>query len=166
MRIAGVVHGVPFANAAHGNFIQFFDEKDKLHIVLKVRGEQCDGVLFLRTHRPYSCAEIFWLRDNKNPWGYDTVLEFPDAMLISKEFSRLPNGHAPNKGDLIIHPDGSLMLLSGAHSCARYVDMKTGKIALPNAEATPSLVVSRWAIAVPTDNATTSLVEFPAPDLQ
>jgi len=86
MRIAEVVHGVPFANAAHGNIIQFFDEKGKLHTVLKVRGEQCDGVLFLKTHQPDSFAEISWLRDDRNPRPNDTVLEFPDAVLISKEF--------------------------------------------------------------------------------
>jgi hypothetical protein len=161
MRIAEVVHGVPFANAAHGNIIQFFDEKGKLHTVLKVRGEQCDGVLFLKTHQPDSFAEISWLRDDRNPRPNDTVLEFPDAVLISKEFSQLPNGRAPNTGDLTIHHDGTMMLLSGAHSCARYVDMKTGNTALANAGVTPALVVSRWAIVARTDDATTPLVQFP-----
>ena len=160
MRIAEVVYGVPFANTAHGNIIQFFDETGKLHTALKVRGEQCDGVLFLKTHPPYSGAEIFWLRDNRPPGCEEIMLEFPDAMLLKKEFSQLIDGRAPRSGDLTIHQDGTTRLLSNTYSSARYVDMNTGEVTLPNAVTMPSLVVSRWAIVVPTDNATTPLVQF------
>lgn len=161
MRIAEVVHGVPFAKAKHGNIIQFFDEKGQLHTALKVHGEQCDGVLFLKTYSPHATASIFWLRGNIRPWHDDIMLEFPDAMLLKKEFSPLIDGHAPNAGDLTMHHDGTLRLLSDTYSAARYVDMKTGEANLPNAVAMPSLVVSRWAIVVPIDNATTPLVQFP-----
>jgi hypothetical protein len=56
-------------------------------------------------------------------------------------------------------------LLTGSYSSARYVDMRTGKTVPPDdATRTAFLVVSRWAVVVPTGKATTSLVEFPEPE--
>jgi hypothetical protein len=52
MRIADVVHSVPFAEVKSGNIIQFFDDDAQLHTAIKVSREQCDGVLFLSDHPP------------------------------------------------------------------------------------------------------------------
>ena len=169
MLIADVVQGVPFAKVKHRNIIQFFDDDAKLHTAVKVSGEQCDGVLFLTDRPPsYSRATIFWVRDNMRPWHQDIMLEFPDAVLLSKEFSQLPDGRKPEAGSLTIHYDGTTMLLSKTYGSVRYVDMKTGKTVPPDdAVLMAPLVVSRWAVVVPTGKATTSLVEFPeAPALQ
>ena len=168
MFIAEVVQGAPFANVKHGNIIQFFDDDGKLHTAIKVSGEQCDGVLFLTDYPPsYARATLFWVRDNMHPWNQDIMLEFPDALLLSKEFSQLPDGHRPKAGSLTIHQDGTTMLLSKTHGSALYVDMKTGKSVSPDTVLMAPLVVSRWAVVVPTGKATTSLVEFPeAPAIQ
>lgn len=164
MLIADVAQGVPFAKVKHGNIIQFFDDDAKLHTAVKVSGEQCDGVLFLTDRPPsFSRATIVWVRDDmRPPWRQDIMLEYPDAMLLSKEFAQLSDGHRPETGSLTIHYDGTTMFLSKTYGSARYVDMKTGKTVPPDdVVLTSPVVVSRWAVVVPTGKATTSLVEFP-----
>ena len=165
MLIVDVVQGVPFAKVKHDNIIQFFDDDAKLHTAVKVSGEQCDGVLFLTDRPPsFSRATIFWVCDDMRPlWRQDIMLEFPDAMLLRKEFSQLRDGHKPKMGDLTIQHDGTTLLLANPYSSARYVDMRTGKTVPPDDTArTAFLVVSQWEVVVPTtDKATTSLAEFP-----
>jgi hypothetical protein len=163
MLIGGVVQGVPFNEVKLGNVFQFFDRDGKLHTAIKVSGEQCNGVVFL-TDSPPPCgrATIYWVRENAYPWHQDIMLEFPDATLLRKEFSQSPDGHKPNTGDLTIQHDGATLLVAGPYSWARYVDMRTGKTVPPDdATRTAFLVVSRWAVVVSTDKATTPLVEYP-----
>jgi hypothetical protein len=163
MLIAEVVQGVPFDDVKPGNIFQFFDRDAKLHTAIKVSGEQCNGIVFL-TDFPPSCrrATIYWVRGNAHPWHQDIMLEFPDATLLRKEFSQYPDGHKPDTGDLTIQHDGTTLLLADPYSSTRYVDMKTGKTVPPDdAARTAFLVVSRWAVVVPTDKATTSLIEIP-----
>lgn len=92
------------------------------------------------------------------------MLEFPDATLFIKELLQLPDGHKPKMGDLTIQYDGTTLLLTNPYSSSRYVDMKTGKTVPSDAMRTAFLVVSRWALVVPTGTATMSLVKFPEDD--
>lgn len=165
MRVANVIHGVSFAEVKHGNLIQFFDNNGTLHTGIKVHTAQCDGVLFLIAHSPNERGTISWVRDSINPpWGHNLLLEFPDALLHSDGFMKLPDGHRPKGGDLTIHADGTTMFLtktSGSPLSALYVDMKTGQIAKANNAGMPPLIVSKWAIVIPTVEAGEVIVEFP-----
>jgi hypothetical protein len=165
MLIAEVVQGVPFDKVKPGNIFQFFDRDAKLHTAIKVFDEQCNGVAFLTDCPPsYSRATIYWVKEIGYPWYQDIMLEFPDATLLIKEFSQLPDGHKPEMGNLTIQHDGTTLLLTNPYSSSRYVDMKTGKTVPPDAMRTAFLVVSRWAVVVPTGTATMSLVKFPEDD--
>jgi hypothetical protein len=84
--------------------------------------------------------------------------------LLIKEFVQLPDGNKPEMGNLTIQHDGTILLLTNPYSSSRYVDMKTGKTVPADAMRTAFLVVSRWAVVVPTDKATMSLVKFPEDD--
>src|ERR1700680_1414107 len=112
MRIANVVHGVPFAKVNEGNIIQFFDRDGKLYTGIKIYCENWKGVLFLKAPPPYKRAGIFPLTGESRPWDQDLMLEFPDAILLSKEFDKLPAGHKPRSGDLTMHHDGKIKLLT------------------------------------------------------
>jgi hypothetical protein len=154
MLIADVVRGVPFDKVKPGNIFQFFDRDGKLHTAIKVSNEQCNGVAFLSDCLPpCSRATIYWDRENGHPWHQDIMLEFPDATLLIKEFVQLPDGKKPETGNLTIQHDGTTLLLTNPYSSSRYVDMKTGKTVSPDAMRTAFLVVSRWAVVVPTDPA-------------
>src|SRR6266566_4563680 len=148
MKIANAVRGVPFAEVKHGTIVQIFDTNSNLYIGVKVDGGKCDGVLVLKG-RPLADeqATILWVHDNtRPPWGDDFLLEFPDAILISKAFTKLPDDHAPKTGSLTIHHDGTTMYLTktgGSPLSARYVDMTTGKTAKANDTAKPALVISK-----------------------
>jgi hypothetical protein len=165
MQIVNFVRGVPFAEIKHGKLLQFFDTNSNVHIGMKVYGEQCDGVLVLKGHPPSERPTISWVLDNmRPPWGDALLLEIPDAMLVNKAFAKLPDGHAPKTGDLTIHHDGTTMYLTktgGSPLSAMYVDMKTGKTTKAKKTRMPPLVVSKWAIVIPTVEAGELLIKFP-----
>lgn len=161
MRIAEVVHGVPFEKVRKGNIIQFFDKDGNLYTGMKVASQQTEGILFLRSYPPYKPASIFFFVGETRPWDQDLMLEFPDALLVTKGFAKLPDGHAPHMGSLTIRHDGTTMLLSKTDGSALYVDMKTGDTSRPETGSPPPLSVSKWAIVVPNGEASESLVEFP-----
>ena len=160
MRIANVVHGVPFGKVNEGNIIQFFDRDGKLYTGIKICCEKWKGVLFLKAPPPYKRAGIFPLTDESHPWDQDLMLEFPDAMLLSKEFDQLPVGHKPCSGDLTMHHDGKIKLLSEPSGGVLYVDMRTGQVSPPDDGAMSPLIVSKWAIVLK-GNTSKCLVEFP-----
>jgi len=124
MRLAEVVHGVPFEQVDGGNIIQFFDMKGRLYTGMKVTGAQCDGVLFLKGHSPNDRATIFWDRDNMHLWDHDMLLEFPDATLTPHEFA-FP-GTMPATGNLAIRHDGTTVFLSKTNDSVKYVDVTNG----------------------------------------
>jgi hypothetical protein len=169
MKIANAVRGVLFTEVKHGTIVQIYDTNSTLYIGVKVAGEKCDGVLVLKC-RPLADEQetILWVHDNAcPPWGNDFLLEFPDAILVSKAFTKLPDGQAPKTGSLTIHHDGATMYLTkagGPPLSAKYVDMKTGKAAKANDTAKPALVITKWAIVVPMVEAGEVLIEFSEED--
>jgi hypothetical protein len=165
MQIANFVRGVSFAEIQHGALLQFFDTNGNAQIGMKICGEQRDGVLVLKGHPPSERATILWVFDNMPPpWGDDLLLEFPQVMLVCRAFAKLPDGHAPKPGDLTIHHDGTTRYLTktvGSPLSAMYVDMQTGKVAKANNTGIAPLIVSKWAIVIPTVEAGELLIEFP-----
>jgi hypothetical protein len=166
MQIANVVRGVPFGEVRHGAVVQFFDNNRNVYIGIKVTSAQYDGILVLQgLVSADDRGTILWAHDNTySPWHDDFLLEYPDAMLVSEAFAKLPDGRAPKAGDLTVHRDGTTMYLTktdGLPLSAIYVDMKTGKTAKPHDTAKPAFVISKWAIVVPRTEAAEALIQFP-----
>jgi hypothetical protein len=156
MRISTVVHGVQFAKVVPGNIIRIFDKDGKLYTGMKVYREHYKAVLFLQSHPSFKMAEIGEIYAEQ-----DSILEAPEAVLLCREFTQLPHGHAPATGDLTIHDDGKTMLLAKMNSNPLYVDMNTGQVLSPDKGKSPSIKVSRWSIVLRGDT-TECLVEFPS----
>ena len=156
MHISKTIRSTTFAEVNRGNIIRFFAQ-DKLCMGMKIYRDSYDAVLFLEPPLNYKLADIVCLIGEPRPWDDDVMLEFPDAALVRKDFSRLPDGQKPSTGQLIISDDGRTMLLCKM-SMPVYVDMDTGRV-FKCEEMTPSIVVSKWEILLKSD-ANHHFVEF------